>query len=182
MHGDDKKLTRLIIGSKAPEFSEVDIHGENHTLKKYHGRKWMFSFFRYASCPMCNFRVHQLIQEYEKLKKLDFRIIAVFESSKESIQQYVGKQDVPFPIIPNPELSLYRSFGVESSWSKYMLAAFPFIKALAHGFLPGKMEGDKAIVPADFLINPNGTIHTAYYGKNIGDHLLISNIRSFIKG
>jgi len=175
------KVTRLIRGLKAPEFSEVDIHGEIHTMEKYRGRKWMLSFFRYASCPMCNFRVHQLIQEYEDWKKLDFRILTVFESSKESIEKYVGKQDVPFPIIPDPGLSLYRSYQVESSWFKYMLAAVPFINALIHGFFLGKIEGDKAIVPADFLINPDGTIHTAYYGKNIGDHLKIKNIRSFIK-
>jgi len=42
------------------------------------------------------------------------------------------------------------------------------------------MEGDKAIVPADFLINEDGTIHTAYYGNNIGDHIPIELINEFI--
>jgi len=44
------------------------------------------------------------------------------------------------------------------------------------------MEGNKAIVPADFLINNDGTIHTAFYGKHIGDHLPIEKIDRFLNG
>jgi len=41
------------------------------------------------------------------------------------------------------------------------------------------MEGDKSIVPADFLIKEDGSIHTAFYGNHIGDHLPIENIPIF---
>jgi len=85
-----------------------------------------------------------------------------------------------FPLFLIRKLDLYRKYHVESSWIKYILGAFTFIKAVFHGFIPGKMEGDKAIVPADFLINEDGTIHTAYYGNNIGDHIPIELINEFI--
>jgi hypothetical protein len=48
------------------------------------------------------------------------------------------------------------------------------------GFLPAKMEGDLAMIPADFLIDEKGVIQTAYYGINIGDHLSIEQIWTFL--
>jgi len=92
------------------------------------------------------------------------------------------EQDAPFPIIPNPDLSLYQTYRLESSWVKFIRGTIPVMKAFVKGFRPGKMEGDKSIVPADFLINEDGTIYTAFYGHHIGDHLPIEKINQFLNG
>jgi hypothetical protein len=42
------------------------------------------------------------------------------------------------------------------------------------------MEGDKALIPADFLIGPDLVIKRAYYGKEIGDHMPLDDIEAFI--
>ena len=173
---------RLTPNEQTPEFRIADIWGESQSSEKYKGEKWMFSFYRYASCPLCNLRVNQLTQKYENWRKKDFYIVGVFESSIESIQQYVGKQEAPFPIIPNPDLSLYHIYRLESSWVKFVRGTIPVMKAFVKGFRPGKMEGDKSIVPADFLIKEDGTIHTAFYGNHIGDHLPIEDIYQFLNG
>ncbi len=168
-------------GTVAPEFSMSDISGIEQSPEKYLGKKWMLSFFRYASCPACNLRVQNLLQEYDEMQENGMSILTVFESPKESILKYVGKTELPFPIIPDPERKLYKLYGVESSWLGFIMGGPTIMKALWNGFLPGKMEGDKAIIPADFLINPDGTIHTVYYGKNIGDHLPTQRIWDLIK-
>ncbi|MCJ7807662.1 MAG: hypothetical protein MUP73_02940, partial [Dehalococcoidia bacterium] len=95
-----------------------------------------------------------------------------------------GTQDVPFPIIADPRRDIYRLYGVESSWLGYtrgMLRFSNFYKAIWKGFLPGKMEGEKALLPADFLIGPDLIIRKAYYGKDIGDHLPIREIERFLR-
>ncbi|MBC8323643.1 MAG: AhpC/TSA family protein [Candidatus Marinimicrobia bacterium] len=173
-------MARLGINEKAPDFFIKDIFGVEHSMAKYKGQKWMLSFFRYASCPACNLRVRELIQVYDELQGKGLSILSVFESPKESILKYVGKNELPFPIIPDPERELYKLYGIESSWIKYILGAPTVMKAILKGIFPGKMEGDLAILPADFLINEDGTIHTAYYGKNIGDHLDFQHILSFL--
>lgn len=50
------------------------------------------------------------------------------------------------------------------------------LKAMRKGFLPGRMDGHVTLVPADFLIGPDGRILIAYYGKDIADHLSIEII------
>jgi hypothetical protein len=42
------------------------------------------------------------------------------------------------------------------------------------------MEGDKALIPADFLVGPDLIIEQAYYGNDIGDHLPLPEIDSFL--
>ena len=50
------------------------------------------------------------------------------------------------------------------------------LQAMGKGFLPGRMEGSITLVPADFLIGPDGTILLAYYGRDISDHLPVEII------
>jgi len=69
---------------------------------------------------------------------------------------------------------------LESNWLKFVPAAIPFLISIAHGFYPGKTEGDRSIVPANFLIDEKGEIQKAYYGKHIGDHLSMKQINQFI--
>lgn len=127
-----------------PEFSVMDINGEIQSPEKYMGQKWMLSFFRYASCPACNLRIHELTKVYDELQEKGFSILAVFESPKESILDYVAKDELPFPIIPDPERELYKLYSIESSWIKYILGAPTVMKAILKGIFPGKMEGDLA--------------------------------------
>jgi thioredoxin-dependent peroxiredoxin len=93
---------------------------------------------------------------------------------------HVGKQRPPFPIIPDPGHVIYRRYGVETSLHGFLLGLTlrmgKALKAIGKGFLPGRMEGSITLVPADFLIGPDGTILVAYYGKDISDHLPIEII------
>ena len=68
---------------------------------------------------------------------------------------------------------------VGSSLFSVMVHPGRFYKALKE-FGLGPIDGKKSIIPDDFLINPDYTIHTSYYGKNIGDHLPIDSIRKFL--
>ena len=111
-------------------------------------------------------------------------MLAFFESPKESIVKYVGKQNPPFSIITDPERTVYKKYGVESSWIAFFLSAFTRsydgINAFLKGFLPYKLEGEIALLPADFLIDENHKISVAYYGKDIGDHLPLEEIESWL--
>jgi thioredoxin-dependent peroxiredoxin len=176
---------RLKKGQQATSFQVLDIFDEPINLQDYKGKKLLLSFYRYAACPLCNLRVHSLIQKYPEFQSQGLYLMAFFESSKESIARYVGKQDAPFPIIADPERSVYKEYGIESSWFRFMWSMVikmpAMISALFKGFPPGKLENDKALLPADFLIGPDLEVVTAFYGSNIGDHLPIREIEEWLK-
>lgn len=171
---------RLKAGERAPAFRVQTTAGEVFDLNTPRKKPLLLAFFRYASCPLCNLRVHELIQNHKALSEVA-DIVLVFQSPTEKIEAYVGRQSVPYPIIPDPERRLYALYKVEASWGAFFKAwsfkaARVFRALVTHRFRPGSVEGEIHRVPADFLIDENNTIRTAFYGKDIGDHLPLTQI------
>lgn len=176
---------RLQGNKLAPNFVTKFINDKEFNLSTIRAKPLMLSFFRYASCPLCNLRVHELIQNYDKLKyQLD--IVLIFQSPSSKIDEYVIKDVMPYDIIANPDKNLYRLYGVESSWfgfAKAWILKLPqvFKAIFKYNYIPGTIEGEIHRIPADFIIGTDNKILKAYYGKDIGDHLDLSEIYTIIE-
>ena len=173
---------RLSAGDEAPPLVTQDWQGRRFDLAKLQGQVVLLSFYRYASCPLCNLRIHQLTTEHDALAREGLRMIAVFQSPAERIARYVGKQVPPFPMIPDPEMDFYRRFGVETSWRgfahSWTLDVGKLLNAVFRNrFMPGTIEGNVNRIPADFLIGADGRILDSYYGADIGDHMPLQRLR-----
>lgn len=176
---------RLRTGMAAPSFGVIDAFGQPVMLEGYRGGSILLSFYRYASCPLCNLRVHELVAHHDEWRERGLHLLAVFESPAEHIRRYLDRHDAPFPILPDPERRLYRQYGVQPSWGgllRVMTHHFPMVyeAVVRKGFLPGRMDGDWAMVPADFLIGPDLRIAEAFYGRHIGDHMPVTQIRQYL--
>lgn len=174
---------QLKKGNNAPTFSVVDAKGETIQLENYRGKKVFLAFFRYASCPVCNFRMNEIIQNYEAIQTKGYVFVAVFESSNPTLQDYLKETEVPFPIIGDPSLELYKKYGVQRSF--WRMVGSMFNKKTKSNLKEGKVlvkgknlkrDGNMSRIPADFIIDENGKIVMAYYGKNISDHLPLETI------
>ena len=178
---------RLDPDQPAVDFVSEDFRGDPVRLKDYRGKRTLLTFFRYAACPFCNLRVHDLITHFSELDAQGLSIIAVFESSRKNISEYVGKQDAPFPLVPDPGKKLYTSYGLEKSvWGLLKPMSQPskaYRAMVTEGFRPKLHKIDGAIhrMPADFLLDGTLMIRNAYYGTDIGDHIPVPVIRDFLK-
>lgn len=180
---DTGELTRIAEGARARPFRTTDIAGQVVDLAGYPGRHVLLSFFRFASCPFCNLRVHGMIERYPAYRDAGTEMIAVFESPRETMLQYVaGRMDAPVPLIPDPAGQLYRLYGLEKSWAKFAMSWLnprTFVKSsrdayaagFGKGFWPGKIDAAPHRMPADFLFAPDLTVRAAWYGTYPGDHL-----------
>ncbi len=168
-----------LLLKKAPDFESTDFLGNSVELKSYKGQRIMLSFFRGASCPFCNMRVRELIMAEPEFEENGIQVIAVFASTAAEITEYAGKQNAPFPIIPDPQMELYSLYGVESSpkgMLRIMLQPLKMMKMLLSGFFNLKSINDDPILPADFLIDAEQKIIQIYQGKDFGDHIPISKV------
>jgi len=50
------------------------------------------------------------------------------------------------------------------------------------GYLPTSFGGNVMTMPADFLVNEDGVIEAAHYGKDEGDHIPIELVKQFSRG
>jgi thioredoxin-dependent peroxiredoxin len=179
---------RILTGTPAPTFQVQDSQGKHIKLQDYAGKWLLLSFFRNGACAMCNLRVHQLIQKFPTLQIHGLEVVTVFESPISSIRQHVGKQDAPFPIVPDPEAQLYALYGLENSEEKVHATRekpeFPVMvqNAAAIGFALTPEEGSNFFrMPADFLIAPDSSVHIAHYAEFVYDHLELNILEAAIK-
>lgn len=178
---------RLCAGEGAPDFRTTDIDGHDRQPNSRQAPWLLLSFYRYASCPLCNLRVHEISQQQARWRDLGLETWAVFQSPPEKMRQYLGQHAAPFPLIADPDERLYRLYRVERGWWGFIAAWIRRLPAivravLMRGYLPGSVEGDLHRLPADFLIDPQGRLAAAHYGRDIGDHLSLAVIDGHLTG
>lgn len=176
---------RLEVGRPAVSFSTQAVDGTPVSLEQFAGRLVLLMFFRYASCPMCNLRLHDFAKEYARLRDRGLAAVAFFHSPARALRAHAGGRAYEFPLVADPEFRVYRMYGVETSWPRLLLSmAAPsfyvsFVRSLVHGFWGG-MAWQMAKMPADFLIGPGGRIVAAHYGRDIGDHMPIARLHTLL--
>lgn len=174
---------RRTIGMVAPDFKAESWDGRSVKLTDTGGRRTWLAFFRYASCPLCNLRVHEMIARHDHYEAMGLRVLAVFQSTPASIAQYVGKQAPPFPLLCDPDEALYALYGLSHSKLGMMhpANAVGLARAASQGFLPGAMDGTVDRLPADFLLDADSKIVDAYYAKRIGEHIPFERVEAFLR-
>ena len=170
-------------GDKVTNITLPTIQGGRFELDSLKGKRFMLSFLRFASCPFCNLRVHELVTRFKEFGD-DFTIVAIFDSSAENLIRHAEKHQAPFPILADESNIYYKEYDIEHSvWGmlKGMLSRMPsLLRAMfVSGYLPLVIKGSMTTMPADFLVDGNGVIQTAYYGKDEGDHLPFEQVKPF---
>jgi thioredoxin-dependent peroxiredoxin len=176
-------MMRRNPGDKAVPFSAETIEGKTISLESFAGKPLLLMFYRYASCPMCNLRLRDFAQHYPGLHERGLEVVAFFHSPAGSIRRNAGKQQYPFHLVPDPRFHVYRRYGVETSWPRFLLSMLlpsfyvDWIRSMRYGFWGG-VDWQMGKLPADFLIGGDGRILKAHYGRDIGDHLSVTKVEA----
>ena len=128
-------------------------------------------FRRFAGCPICSLHLRSFARGLPRLEAAGITSVAFFHSSAESLRPYHA--DLPFPVIPDPERTWYRAFGVDRSLRSVLDPRA--WGAMMHGMVqapsnPLAAEGGLLGLPADFLVAPDGRLLDLHYGTHADDH------------
>lgn len=178
---------KLFKNDPARNFETTDIYGNPIKLSDYKGNKIILGFFRHISCPFCNMHVHNLLFVRDELEEKGVQVICVFESKAEKMLSSSFHQGVsPIPLISDPTKERYYQYDIEFSKTKMLKTmltadAYRVMRQSKVLDLPtdGAKDATKDLIPADFFINEDFTIHTAHYGKHANDHLSIDDVLAF---
>jgi peroxiredoxin Q/BCP len=150
-----------------------------------HGRRYMLSFFRFAGCPFCNIRMHELVNRYKELPK-GFTIVAVFDAPLDDLKRHETRHHAAFPVLADGANTYYKKYSIDRSVRGMLIGAvvrFPaLVRAMFRGYFPTTIKGKVHTLPADFLVDEQGRIHTAHYGRDLGDHLPFEEVKAFANG
>ena len=169
-------------GEEAARIKLPAIDGSAFDTESLRGKPYMLSFFRFAGCPFCNMRLHELVKRFNEFGD-GFTIVAVFDSPLANLVLHAKGHDAPFPILADESNQFYREYGIEHSVGgmlKGMIFRMPtLMRAMGKGYIPTRIKGSMTTMPADFLIDRKGIIRKAYYGSDEGDHLSREEIKAF---
>jgi len=173
---------RLKTGDEVRHIVLPEINGSTFDLESVKGKPFLLSFYRFASCPFCNLRIHELVKRYEEFDE-GFRMVAVFDSSLDKLVRDTAGHRAPFPILADETRTYYQKYGIKRSlygMLSGMTVRFPtLMRGLFKGYLPREFKTSLLTMPADFLVDAAGVIRRAYYGTDEGDHLSFDEIKKF---
>ncbi|MBI9055266.1 MAG: thioredoxin-dependent thiol peroxidase [Bacteroidales bacterium] len=114
-------MTILKEGDKAPRFKGLDQNGDTISLEDYKGKKVILYFYPKDNTPGCTNEACDLRDNYNNLLTKGMDVIGVSPDSEKSHQKFIGKYDLPFRLISDPEkvvLNLYNAWGEKKLYGK----------------------------------------------------------------
>lgn len=176
---------RLEVGQLAPDFTASQLDGSVVRLRDFAGKHVWLAFFRWAQCPLCNFRIHELLSLWSsRFADQSVVMLGVFQSPAAKLEGLVERHSPPFISIPDPEMTLFEQYHLGTSMKG--LLGKDVRRALAGARKEGipvltSWDGPPFRTPADFLIDPMGVIRVAYYGENIADHIPFDQVSEYLE-
>ncbi len=177
----DTRSSRPTPGNRLASFTlETLAHG---ALRVPNGRFVHLQFRRFAGCPICSLHLRRFARVHEALASAGVDVVAFFHSSAETLAPYHA--DLPFPVVADPERVYYTRFGVGRSmlglvhpkvvWSGmkglFVAPSSPFVG-----------EGGHDGLPADLLIDPEGTLIDSHYGSHADDQWEPDEVLARVRG
>lgn len=170
------------VGDKVSNIRLTALDGKLFDMDSLKGRPFMLSFFRFASCPFCNLRMHELVSRFNELGG-QFTVVAIFDSPLDNLREHADRHHSPFPVLADEQGTYYAQYSIERSILGVLKGMFfrmpTMMRGMLKGYVPLKIKGSMTTMPADFLVDETGVIRRAYYGKDEGDHLPFDEIKQF---
>jgi peroxiredoxin len=143
-------------------------------------------FRRFAGCPICNIHLQSIVRRHDEIAGAGIQEVVVFHSTDEELRRYVD--ELPFPVVGDPDKALYTEFGVGSSPRAVLdpRAVAPTVVTVLRQRITGT-RGQKPItnlhptggrlgLPADFLIGADGRVIDCKYGTHADDQWSVDEV------
>ena len=107
------------IGDKVPDILGLDQNGNEVKRSDYPGKTIALYFYPKDMTSGCTAQACNLRDNYHELLDAAYQVIGVGADSAASHQKFIAKNELPFPLISDPDHKLLEAFGVWGEKSMY---------------------------------------------------------------
>ena len=107
------------VGETAPNFTLLSDEGKEVSLSDYHGKKVVLYFYPKDGTPGCTKEAQGFRDLVDEFAKENAVIIGVSKDSVKSHQKFKEKNNLPFPLLSDPEGKILDLYGVWKQRSMY---------------------------------------------------------------
>lgn len=151
----------LQVGTKAPAFTLPDAQGNLISSETFAGKRWVLYFYPKDSTPGCTKQACAFAAAHGEYEALGVPVVGVSKDSQRSHQRFAEKNELPFLLLSDPELTAIQAYDV---WKEKKLY--------------GKTS--MGVVRTTYVIGPDGVIEWA--GEKVKPDQNAQQILDFLAG
>lgn len=102
-----------------PQVLGKDSNGKEIKLSDFPGKNFIIYFYPKDNTPGCTAEAVSFRDNYDTFLQMGYQIIGVSKDSADSHKKFAEKQDLPFPLVADTDLTLCQLAGV---WQKKKMA------------------------------------------------------------
>lgn len=141
-----------LLGHPLPAFSLLDDQGATVSAEDFRGRWTVLYAYPKDSTPGCTTEACDFRDNMARVQALGAQVYGISRDSLKSHQTFIGKQNLPFRLLSDPDLALLKPLGA-------------FGKKVMYG---KEVEG---IIRSTFLIDPKGLVRHVWPKVRVKGHV-----------
>jgi len=109
---NNKHVTKLREGDKAPDFKGKDQDGKLISLADLKGKKIVLYFYPKDDTPGCTAEACDLKNNHHALKKQGYEVIGVSADDEKSHRKFIAKYQLPFTLLSDVDKKIISAYDV----------------------------------------------------------------------
>jgi thioredoxin-dependent peroxiredoxin len=134
------KIMSLQVGDVAPDFEVKNQNGEPVKLSDFRGQKVVLYFYPKDDTSGCTAQACNLRDNYPELRKQGYQILGVSVDPEKAHQKFIGKYELPFPLLADTEHEIVEKYDV---WKEKSMYGRKYMGTMRYTFIideAGKIE------------------------------------------
>ena len=165
--GSSEKMTTIIAGQTAPDFSLKSIDGTEYSLSKLLSRGPVFVSFFKVSCPVCQFAFPYLERLYKRYGAKDVTFLGISQDNARATRDFADEYSVTFPIALDAEgFPASNAYGLTNVPTTFLIDTDGSVKIASMGFNKKDLEAvaaelsERGKIPLSALFRPDESVPT----------------------
>jgi peroxiredoxin len=159
---------QLFSGATVPVRRLRDVNGRSVEVPARAGRTHL-QFRRFAGCRVCHLHLCSFGNRQQEVAEAGITDVVLLHSPNDELRRYQSL--LPFTVVADPDWMLYREFAMETG-----LQAIADPRAWWAADVGPRSSATHLGLPADFLIEPDGTVLAAHYGSHADDQWSVDHL------
>jgi peroxiredoxin len=163
--GSNEKMTTIVAGQTAPDFSLKSMDGTEYSLSKLLERGPVFISFFKVSCPVCQFTFPFLERLYKRHGGKDFTFLGISQDNARATKEFADEYGVTFPMVLDAEgYPASNAYGLTNVPTSFLIDTDGSVTIASMGFNKKDLEAiaveftDRGKIPAAALFRPDESV------------------------
>ena len=165
--GSSQKMTTIVAGQTAPDFSLKSIDGTEYSLPKLLERGPVFISFFKVSCPVCQFTFPFLERLYKRYGGKDVTFLGISQDNARTTKEFADEYGVTFPMLLDTEgYPASNAYGLTNVPTTFQIDTDGSVKIVSMGFNKKDLEAvaaelsERNKIPLSVLFRPDESVPT----------------------